>query len=749
MRTKPGRRACALGLAAAVLTAPVALALPAAASPTRHELVYTFDADRDGLYAIVARDLESQNRPVRTIVPEDEVNGWTYDDPELSPNGALVAFSSDRGSTRFDEGIAVIASDGSGSGFRRLTNPPSGTETQPYSIDLGASWSPDGTRLLFTRVTSTPLTDGSDRITTALMTVPLAGGSPTAVVGAGNGYTGDWSPSGEEIVFAATDANADSGPLTVVRADGTGAPRQLGPVGFEPSWSPDGRTIAYATFPDALRDADRVRAHDITQIATVPATGGAGTVLARTRPSTTVRTVAEYPTWTPDSQSIVYDVFPYSPDGAFLPGELWAIDRRGQRAGVIATTSGDDVQAHTSGPAPASVIAGTASGYVPVTPRRLLDTRNGTGAPKAKVGERGVVGLQVRGAPTSAGPVPDTATAVVLNVTVTQTTASTDVRAYPSLTPVPGSSSLNAVGVGQTVPNLVTVQIGTDGRVNLRNNAGSAHLLADIAGFYTPGPDSLGFTSLAPTRVLDTRADSPVGVAPAKLGAGRALTLRVTGDLPKAGGGTVTVPADARAVVLNVTATRSTAASTFISAAPFGGPISGSNLNVLRGQSVPNLVTVAVGKDSAGVGKIVLRNEYGEVDLIADLAGYYSAGSTGRFVPVRPLRVVDTRTGVGVAPILTTAGAFVEPKLAGARGVPDNASAVVLNLTGTAASTGTFITAHPAGTTPPKVSNLNLVRSLPRANAAIVKLGTDGRITLRNSTGQLHLIGDLAGYMVG
>jgi hypothetical protein len=212
----------------------------------------------------------------------------------------------------------------------------------------------------------------------------------------------------------------------------------------------------------------------------------------------------------------------------------------------------------------------------------------------------------------------------------------------------------------------------------------------------------------------------------------------------------VTVPADARAVVLNVTATAVTGVSTDVRVYPAGGaavPLV-SNLNLVGGQTAANLVTVAVG---AG-GKVRLRNSLGSLHLIADLAGYYSPSAPGRFVPVTPTRFLDTRSGVGAAVIPTTAGGFVDLKVAGTRSVPAQATAAVLNLTGTAVSgtASTDVRAYPRGAARvPTVSNVNLQRGDTRANLAIVRVGSDGRVRVRNSSGQLQLVADLAGYMVG
>ncbi len=741
--SSPSRRLSALGAAVIAVVAPVALALPAHASASANEIVYTADDNNDKIYSVVLRDLES--RRVTTVLPADTANEWIYDDPELSPDGGRIALSTDRDSTQFEEGIAVVNRDGSG--FRRLTTPTS-TDTV-FVLDLSPAWSPDGSRLLFTRVTLDNTNQAAPKASTALYLVPSGGGAATAVANAADGYTADWSPDGTKIVFAAlpaaTTANPDpdSGPLVVVNADGTGGRTTLGPVGLMPAWSPDGTTIAYATV--TARDSDRTRANDTARIGVVPATGGAGATFGVTQP-TSSPSVAEYPAWTPDGESLVFDLFTYNASADYPPGDVWAVDKQGVRAGKVTDTPGDETQPHAQGPVPGGVTAGTPSTYTPVTPKRILDTRSGVGAPAAKIGPGEVVSLDVRGVQTAQGAVPANASAVVLNLTVTGTTSSTDVRAYPSGTGVPGSSNLNATA-GATVPNLVTVALGSNGAISLRNSGGTVHLIGDIAGYYTPDAAGAGFAAVDPSRILDTR--SPATGAPAgRVGPAAFVDLQVTGALVTADGGTVTVPANARAVVLNVTATGATS-GTDVRVYPTptdGSTPEVSNLNLRAGQTAPNLVTVAVGDG----GKVRLRNAAGQVNLIADLAGYYSGDATGRFVPVTPTRFLDTRSGVGGAPIPTTGAGFVDLRVAGTRGVPANATAAVLNLTGTAVTTSTDVRAYPVGaSTVPTVSNLNLTKNLTRANAAIVRVGDGGRVRVRNGAGSVQLIGDLAGYMIG
>ncbi|MFF9842821.1 FlgD immunoglobulin-like domain containing protein [Streptomyces sp. NPDC013740] len=233
----------------------------------------------------------------------------------------------------------------------------------------------------------------------------------------------------------------------------------------------------------------------------------------------------------------------------------------------------------------------TGSAYRPVTPTRLMDTRNGTGVAKAKVGANGTVTLPV----TEPG-----ATAVVMNVTATNPTATSFVSVHPYGTTRTAASNLNFTA-GQTVPNLVVVPV-KDGKVTFYNKYGSVDLIADVAGYFKKDTGSV-FTGMQPKRLMDTR--NGTGVARAKVGAGRTVSLEVGGSYS--------------AVVLNVTATSPTTTG-FVSVYPYGTTrTAASNLNFTAGQTIPNLVVVPV-RD----GKVTFYNHSGTVDLIADIAGYYT-----------------------------------------------------------------------------------------------------------------------------
>jgi uncharacterized delta-60 repeat protein len=379
-----------------------------------------------------------------------------------------------------------------------------------------------------------------------------------------------------------------------------------------------------------------------------------------------------------------------------------------------------------------------AGAFVSLSPVRLLDTRVGTGAPVGKVAANGIVELQVAGA----GGVPaEGAAAVVLNVTVTGPTKGGFITAFPTGEPVPTASNLNFVA-GQTIPNLVTVKLGADGKVSLKNgSAGLTHLVADVAGYYLDGVPLLPgtFVPLSPSRLLDTRVGT--GAPMSKVAANGIVELQVAGvgGVPEFG---------AIAVVLNVTVTAPTKGG-FITAFPTGELVpTASNLNFVAGQTIPNLVTVKLGTD----GKVSLKNgSAGLTHLVADVAGYYLDGTpteSGTFVALSPVRLLDTRVGTGAPVGKVAANGIVELPVAGVGGVPaDGAAAAVLNVTVTGPTKGGFITAFPTGELVPTASNLNFVAGQTIPNLVAVKLGTDGKVSLKNgSAGLTHLVADVAGY---
>ena len=74
-------------------------------------------------------------------------------------------------------------------------------------------------------------------------------------------------------------------------------------------------------------------------------------------------------------------------------------------------------------------------------------------------------------------------TAVVLNVTVTGSTAPSYLTVWPDGSAQPLASDLNWVS-GETVPNMVVVKLGSNGNIDLFNGVGSVNVVIDIVGWY-------------------------------------------------------------------------------------------------------------------------------------------------------------------------------------------------------------------------------------------------------------------------
>lgn len=85
-------------------------------------------------------------------------------------------------------------------------------------------------------------------------------------------------------------------------------------------------------------------------------------------------------------------------------------------------------------------------------------------------------------------------------------------------------------------------------------------------------------------------------------------------------------------------------------------------------------------------------------------------------------------------------------KVAGVHGIPADAAAVLVNLTGVAPTSGTHLTAYGAGSLP-NVSNAGLAAGETRPVLAVVPVDADDCIHIHNAAGSLNLVADLEGYI--
>ena len=402
---------------------------------------------------------------------------------------------------------------------------------------------------------------------------------------------------------------------------------------------------------------------------------------------------------------------------------------------VVATGAGGVGTGYSTGPVRLEKpVPAAPSYYMPLTPARVLDTRVGTGGNIFPLQTGVFTEVDVTGV----GGVPDGGvTAVVMNVTATNTTSSGFITAWPSGTPQPLASNVNFLP-GQTVPNLVTVKVGPNGKVNLFNSSGSTDVLADIAGYYTTTPPAGGgrFTAVTPSRLLDTRNGTGTGGSLAPVGPQSSIDLTVVG----VGG----VPATGvSAVALNVTVDQPTM-SGFLTVWPRGETKpTASTHNFVPGLTTANLVLAKVG---AG-GQVSIYNLAGNTHVVADVVGYFSA-SGGAFVPLDPTRVIDSRDGTGTAAAPLGLGDSRTMVIADNTPVPANAKAVIVNVTSTNTTNPSFITLWPTGATQPLASTLNPRPGESIPNHAYLRLGTNGSLDVFNNNGRTDVIVDVFGYVM-
>lgn len=380
--------------------------------------------------------------------------------------------------------------------------------------------------------------------------------------------------------------------------------------------------------------------------------------------------------------------------------------------------------------AQAAASAAGASRFVGLAPERILDTRSGLGG-STHLGAGDTITLAVTGA----GGVPGGASAVVLNLTATNSDGPGYVSVWPAGTERPTVSNVNVTGAGQTVANLAVVALPSSGELSVFSYAG-ADVVADVAGYFEPVAVSAAgrFVGQAPERILDTRPGAPLPAA---------------SEVPVAVAGHGGVPlAGASAVVMTITATEALAPG-YVTAWPSGQERpTASVLNLPdAGATVANLVVVPLGAD----GAVRLFTQSG-AHLVADVAGYVTdasapAGSDGLFVPLDPARIADSREGQGLGRL--EAQVEAELGLDGAGGIPiTGVDGVVVNLTVTEPDGPGFVTAWPAGAARPETSNVNVVEAGQTvAAAAIVTAGEGSAMGLWSYSGS-HLVVDVAGWFI-
>jgi HYR domain/WD40-like Beta Propeller Repeat len=201
--------------------------------------------------------------------------------PTWSPDGTKIAFS--RTVSPGNDEIYVMNADGSEQ--TRLTNSP--------ASDSDPNWSPDGTKIAFT---STRDGDVSGNINSEIYVMNADGSEQTNISNnPAADFTPDWSPDGTKIAFSSNRVLFSNDELYIMNADGSEQTRITFTgdrvFDYQPTWSPDGTKIAFSSNRD-LNGEIYVMNADGTNPTRLTFTESAGD---------------DAPTWSPDGTKIAFD----------------------------------------------------------------------------------------------------------------------------------------------------------------------------------------------------------------------------------------------------------------------------------------------------------------------------------------------------------------------------------------------------------------------------------------------------------
>lgn len=268
-----------------------------------------------------------------------------------------------------------------------------------------------------------------------------------------------------------------------------------------------------------------------------------------------------------------------------------------------------------------------ASGFEPLVPARVVDTRTGGATVDGRYAGIGTVGsgssidVEMLGR----GGVPSSAVdAVVVNITAVGGLANGGfLTVFPAGGGLPNASSVNFDFAG-VVANEVVAKLGSNGALSIYAYGGT-DVIVDVVGWV---PSGGVLRPLTPARLADTRSGGATvdgqSAGTGRLFSGGTLYLDVEGR-----GGTPSAGVDS--VVLNVTVVDGGADDGFVSVYPVGSSLpNASSVNFRRGQTIANEIVVKVGS----LGFIALY-VYGGADLVVDVVGWSGSGA-GSGAPTTP-----------------------------------------------------------------------------------------------------------------
>ena len=380
-----------------------------------------------------------------------------------------------------------------------------------------------------------------------------------------------------------------------------------------------------------------------------------------------------------------------------------------------------------------ATVPGGASKFVPLPKAvRVVDTREALGPDVTRISQQHIR-VKITGG--SSG-VPTTASAIVSTVTAVNWSEQNWVTVFPSGAEVPLVSTLN-MSPGDVTANLSTVRVTSEGSIDLYSLR-PCDVIVDVIGYYEQVSGAVRegrFVGLpVAARAIDTRVDL--------VGADPVTVVELT----------PWVPAEASSAVVNLTVTETTGPGHF-TVFPYteSVPPVASSLNVSR-PGATRAAAVIVPVSNVGGRRYLKVFSYAPAKLIVDVTGYFTGVSSslsqnGLFVPVDPVRILDTRDPGQIGRLWPNW--VVEGTVPGVGAT--QASAIIVNLTGADSRGPGFLTVGPARAPfpVPLTSNLNFTGpSQVVPNHAITPITAAHGFQVLSSHGA-NVIVDYAGYFTG
>jgi hypothetical protein len=348
-----------------------------------------------------------------------------------------------------------------------------------------------------------------------------------------------------------------------------------------------------------------------------------------------------------------------------------------------------------------TVASETSDGFNPITPLRLVDTREGFGGHTGKVAG----GCRIEINLDDYSQIPQRASAVALSVIAVDASQRGFLTAFPCDAGRPATSNVNPRPNIPT-PNQTITPVGPSRKVCVFTNV-ATNIVVDATGWF--GKSGAPFQELEPVRALDTRTVKGAKAVPAK----SVVRVSMAGKW---------VPKAAKAVTVNFTITGPEGDGWALAFPCDTALPTASSVNYVGGEDRAGTTTVGLGP----TGELCLYSNR-STHMVLDVNAWYGGKSPSALTPLTGLRLVDSRSGIGGWTSKMTQGETRSFELSGP-GINRYSHAAVLNIIATEPSRAGHLRVFPCDQELPTVSIVNFEPGDDATNLTVTPTAGNRRI---------------------